>query len=152
MVGLSLLLLAAGALSWKTSVVLEKKRFQTDLNMLRVQWDTLHRLAINTESDWVGILRKNGKKWVFESACIEEERAALSSLNLSHFTLFIDGKNQDEFQINFYSSSEIKPTGTLLFFRNQEEKQEWKLPEIFQKEEGDGIKQLGPIHPNDVGS
>ncbi len=149
MVGCALLILAVGAIGWKMHTFLEKRRFSADLEQLASRIHTLHYLAVNMQADWKGVLFRRGGKWSFETRCIEQTVSrSLPALSLHPFSLFVDGKEQGGIAIEFFSSGEIRPCAHLLFRQGRQFK-EWKLPEIFQKEEGDGTKKLGPIHPDD---
>lgn len=149
MVGCTVLILAAGAIGWNMYASLEKRRFSADLEQLASRMHTLHHLAVNMQADWKGELSRRGQKWSFETRCIEQPKAkSLPALSLHPFSLFVDGKQQEKIAIEFFSSGEIRPSAHLLFRQGNQFK-EWTLPGIFKKEEGDGTKKLGAIHPDD---
>jgi hypothetical protein len=151
-VGLALLLMAAGAIGWKIHGFVEKKRFATDLERLKSRVITLHRMAINTQSDWEGTFERDGKNWAFHAACLDSSRAPIySPIELSVSEVIFDGESREAFTMAFYSSGEILPRGKLRFRSSRDPKTvEWDLPAIFGNLEGDGIRELGPVHPDEA--
>ena len=69
MIGVFLLLLAAGAVSWKMYPLIEKRKFQSDLERLRSRLLTCRHLALTMQADWRGSLVRVKNKWVFEMTC-----------------------------------------------------------------------------------
>jgi len=156
MVGLTLLLIAAGAIGWKMHGFIEKRRFQSDLDRLKFRLMTLQTLSANMQSDWLGVLRREKKNWIFESHCIDQPKIRFATTgSFQSFEIFFNNETLDTLEIFFYSSGEVKPMGSLLFHPRSNQTgmkdQEWVLPEIFQKQKGDGVKNLGPIHPDEIG-
>ena len=49
-----------------------------------------------------------------------------------------------------FSSGAIFPKGSLGFYKDEEQNQVWKLPDCLQFQEGDGEKELGPLHPEEM--
>lgn|GEM_PF-1256127 len=153
-VAFSLLLIACGSVGWKMYQVIEKRRFQSDLEQLRSRFFTCHSLALNMQADWKGLLHLVKGKWVFEATCFEHAtKKTLPPIVLHSFVLSFKGEVQDFLLIDFFSSGAISPQGDLIFYQDPSDpktrKEIWKLPDILQFQEGNGSKELGPMHPDD---
>jgi hypothetical protein len=150
-IGLALILMAAGAMSWKIHGFVEKKRFATDLERLRSRITTIHRMAVNMQLDWEGTLVRDGKNWTFKVSCLDSSTApTYAPIQLTLAELAFNGEAQEAFCLTLYSSGEIRPRGRLRFRSSRDPKPvEWDLPAIFGIQEGDGVRQLGPVHPNE---
>lgn len=153
MISLTLLLLIAGTIGWQVYGVLERKRFLADLEKLKTRCLSLQRLSLTTQTDWKGILTPEGKNWIFQSVCLDTTQPIhFSPLKLKATEVLLNGQQQELINIEFFSSGKIKPNGTLLFQHSAKSSQIaiWELPKMFGIEEGDGAKQLGPIHPDEI--
>ncbi len=154
MVGLALILMAAGAIGWKMHGFLETRRFRTSLEQLRSRLLTAHRMAVNMQADWEGVLKRERKNWTFEAVCLDPP-SVKSSLKLHFSKILFEGKEQSSLVFTFFSSGEIRPSGTLQIQSSKREKTEnWNLPEIFGKSAGFGSKnpvrkKLAPAHPSE---
>ena len=151
-VGLSLILMAAGAIGWKMHSFIETRRFKTDLEKLKSRILTTQRLAVNMQADWEGTLKQEGKNWVFATECLDAPKTkAYSPIKLHLSDILLDGKKKGVVFILFFSSGEIWPAGVLTFQNSKDGATEvWDLPAIFGKSQGSGREQLGPIHPDEV--
>ncbi|HSX37742.1 MAG TPA: type II secretion system protein [Chlamydiales bacterium] len=149
-VALALLIMAAGAVGWKMYPFLAQRKFRIHLAQLKSRIQTIQRVALNMQSDWRGVLKKHhGDDWIFEVFCMDDPTLkSFSPISVYSREIFLNGERQDGISFEFFSTGEIQPKGILLFRRDQEEK--WDLLKILGKEEGDGIKKPGPIHPDDV--
>lgn len=143
MVALVLLVIAGGGIVWKMQGAIQKKRFQSELERFRARLTVCQRLSVAMQSDWKGVLERKGNEWVFEVSC-EEEARKLPPLTL-HSKILLNGKKFDGMTFDFFSSGEVFPLATLTFSQ-KDERTEWQLSEIFEREEG---KKLGPLHPAD---
>ena len=149
---ISLIALTTGAFGWQIHHGIAKKRFTSSLDKLRSRLCICHRLAINMQADWTGVLTKQGKQWVFEASCPDSpETPPLSPLALEFLTCTLDGQNQTALTFDFTSTGEVYPKGTLSFFPMggvpSKDPIQWKVPELFLLEEGET---LGPIHPREI--
>jgi len=151
-VGLSLLLLAAGSLGWKMQNYLEKRRFRTSAEQMKSRMMTIQRLAVNQQSDWRGELTHEGKNWVFRVECLDPPRAKSSSpIYLRGAEVMLNGKKEEAVTFGFFSSGFVQPSGVLEIRSVKDgEIERWELPRIFGQEEGDGSRALGPIHPEET--
>lgn len=154
MIALSLLIMAAASMGWKMYTIVEKRRFQSDLEQLRSRFLTCHCLALNMQADWKGELREENGRWVFTAVCLDhptKKKLPPIFLHSLHFTF--NQERQDSFSMDFFSSGTIFPQGELVFYEDLENpngrKETWKLPDIFQSQEGDGDRALGPMHPDE---
>ncbi len=157
MVGLALILMAAGAIGWKMHGFLETRRFRTSLEQLKSRILTAHRMAVNMQADWEGILKREGNHWTFEAVCLDPPSLKPRACLKLHFSrILFEGKEQSQFTFTFFSSGEIRPSGSYQFQSSKDEKSEnWNLPEIFGKSAGSGSKKprskkLAPAHPSEA--
>ncbi len=145
MVALALILIASGLTGWKMHQAVCKKRFQSDLDRLQSRLLICHRLSVAMQSDWKGVLTRQGKEWTFETFCPDAgEAKKWKPLRLHSFDLFLDGKKVQEFEIEFFSSGQILPEGNLLF-SEEDRKAEWNLQEIFRIDSSGKDMKKGPL-------
>lgn len=154
MIALSLLMIAGTSIGWKMYTIVEKRRFFSDLQLLRSRFLTCHYLALNMQADWKGVLRKENDRWVFTATCSDHPtKKILPPVFFRSLSFTLNQELQDSFSIDFFSSGAVFPQGDLVFYedlKNQEGRKEiWKLPDIFQTQEGDGNRILGPMHPDE---
>lgn len=154
MVACSLLIMASGVIGWKAYQMIENKRFQSETEKLRSQFFSCHRLALNMQADWRGVLRKLNDQWVFEAICLDHpNKKKLPPIFLHSYTVVFKGTIQNELTLDFFSSGAIFPQGELVFYQNfgdpKSRLKTYKFPDLFSIEEGNGEKVLGPIHPDD---
>jgi len=152
MVGIALVLIAAGAIGWKMQDMIVKKRFKGDLERLKSRVLSIQALAVNMQADWNGILKFDGKTWTFEALCLDPPRAkAFSPMTLHVTDVLLDGKKQETYSFQFFSSGEVWPCGTFEFrSRYVEQSEKLDLPAILGRMSGDGMKKLGPVHPDET--
>ena len=152
MVGLAILVMAAGAVGWKMYGYIEKRRFRTDLEQFKSRIQTVRRMAVNMQADWEGVLKPSGKDWTFEAVCLDPPKSkSFPPIKLRDSELFFDGKKQGRLTLIFFSGGEVWPVGSLLFRRYKDGQTEsCELPGIFGLEGGDGAKKLGPVHPDEA--
>lgn len=150
-VGLSLILIAGGAVGWKMHSFVETRRFKTDLQQLKSRILTTQMLAVNMQADWEGTLKQDGKNWIFTACCLDTPKSkTYTPIKLRVSEIFLDGKRRSLFSFLFFSSGEIWPAGTLTFQNLKDGSVEtWDLPAIFGKSEGSGSGKLGPVHPDE---
>lgn len=150
MVGLVLIALAAGVVGVRTHAFLEKRRFQSHVDLLASRIQMLQQMAVNRQADFTGALQRRGKKWVFSSSCLEQPGVrTFAPLSLGSFSLWVDQKEVEAVPFEFFSSGEVSPCAHFLFKLDQQERA-WRLPEIVHRQAGDGSKKLGPVHPDEV--
>ena len=154
MIALSLLIMAAASMGWKMYTIVQKRRFQSDLEQLRSRFLTCHCLALNMQADWQGELRQENGRWVFKAVCLDHPtRKKLPPIFLHSFSLSFNQEKIETFSIDFFSSGTIFPQGELVFHEDVENfegrKETWKLPDIFQSQQGSSDRELGPMHPDE---
>jgi prepilin-type N-terminal cleavage/methylation domain-containing protein len=145
MVAIVILVIASGIVGLRMHKAIEKKKFQSELERLRIRFTVSQRLATAMQADWKGTLKREGKGWIFETACEEVSGKRLALLHLEPFEIFFNGKRVRELTIDFFCSGYTFPEGIFVFERG-EEKSEWKTSDLFLRNEG---RKLGPVHPND---
>lgn len=146
---LLLITLSMGAIGWKAHVVLEKRRFQSDLAQLKSRLQMIHRMAMHAQADWHAHLKCEKSKWFLESAPAEKTRSPFKPLLLHSFDLKLNGKPVEMVSMEFFSTGEVFPHASFIFRQGSRE-EKWELPQLFKQDAGDGIKNLGPIHPEEI--
>lgn len=148
MIALALFLLAGSVVGWKMHQAVGKKRFESDLARLESQLLVCQRLALTTQADWKGILKKEKEGWIFETICIDDPHAKkLKPLHLHSFILTFNGRKTDETEFDFFSTGKTLPEGTLHFIQNAHSsplKKEWNLPALFHAETSREAKKPPP--------
>ncbi len=146
LIAISLVLLASGAMGWKVHAMIDKKRFSSNVERLRDRLLTCRRLALNTQSDWQGEIRRVGNRCTYEAASAEMVESIVTS-NFQGITIFFEGEKRELLSLYFTSTGEIFPKGLLRIQTKEDLFVEWKFPDIFFLEEG---KSFGPLHPDDA--
>lgn len=153
MIALALFLLAGSVVGWKMHQAVAKKRFESDLARLESRLSVCQRLAVTTQADWKGILKKEKEGWTFEAICIDDPRAKkLKPLHLHSFTLTFNSRKTEEAEFDFFSTGKTLPEGTFQFIQNDLSspvKKEWNLPAIFHAETSKDSKKP-PLHPDEL--
>jgi prepilin-type N-terminal cleavage/methylation domain-containing protein len=146
MIGVALVSIAAGALLWRSWGLVEKKKFDSDVAKISVRIQMLQQMATNMQSDWQAVLKREGKSVVFSEECLDQKNKRGSTATFPLFEMNFLGKEVQGLTIEFFSSGEIRPSGPLVIKRGKEKK------EVLLRgwEEGDGIKKLGPLHPEEI--
>lgn len=142
---MALFVMASGVIGWRMHKAIEKKKFQSELERLRVRMKVSQKMAVSMQADWRGTLQREGRGWRFESHCEEVEGKQLNALYLNSLDIFLNGKKVDELTLDFFANGFISPEGKLVF-QSDERREEWNISELFLREQG---KKLGPLHPND---
>jgi prepilin-type N-terminal cleavage/methylation domain-containing protein len=145
MVAIVILVIASSVVGLRMHKAIEKKKFQSELERLRIRFTVSQRLATAMQADWKGTLKHEGKGWIFETVCDEVSGKRLTPLHLEALKIFFNGKTVKELTVDFFASGHTFPEGVFLFERG-EEKSQWKTSELFLRNEG---KKLGPVHPSD---
>ncbi len=134
MIALVLILLVGSFTGWEMHHAMQKKRFQSELERLRVRFIVMQKLAVAMQADWKGVLQRRGKEWLFEAICEEERGKKLSPLPLGTMKIFFEKEEISVISLDFYASGEILPEGEFLFVQDSNQ-MKWKTSELFQKEE-----------------
>ena len=150
LIGISLLLAASGVLGLRWHQSIQLRKFDTSLTGFRDACQVAYRLAVTTQTDWQGTLKKGPDGWVFEVVCLEGERPCrlkpvdLKNLEItkSHACL------PNPWCLIFFSSGKINPEAVLTFSNTEREK-EVSVLEIVGLSEKGAIKQ-GPVHPQEL--
>ena len=145
LVAIALFLIASGVIGWRMHKAIEKKKFQSELERLRVRLKVSQKMAISMQADWKGTLQWEGKGWLFDAYCEEVPGKHLTPLHLEPLEIFLDGKKVERLTLDFFANGYIFPEGKIIF-QSKGGLEEWKLSEVFLREQG---KKLGPLHPND---
>ncbi len=146
MVCFSLLIFAGSVFGWKMHTILAKKRFSASIEKLSSRFLGVRTLAMNTQSDWKGVLYRQGESWVFESGAEDDLINRLPLLSLQISEVFWEGKKIERHEFDFSSTGDVVPEGRLEFC-GASGRIQWKVPELFGLQEG---KKLGPMHPDDA--
>jgi prepilin-type N-terminal cleavage/methylation domain-containing protein len=150
MVALALLVMASGAVIWKTRNAIENKQFDTDVSRMQVQLASCYHLAINTHADWKVEALQKGNSLLVQVSCSEDALVSFQpkTISLSSCTLFFEGVKAEQFVVYFSSTGKVVPAGILqLVHRSSDRHQELFIPELFHQKET-ALKK-GPIHPDD---
>lgn len=91
---------------------IKKKRAQSELELLNLRISTTQKLAMTTQVDWTGSLKKNKNGWIFEVVCIQPNIRKLKPLKLKTEEISFNGKKFQELEIEFYASGVVEPTGS----------------------------------------
>lgn len=150
-IAICLIGLAAGAIGWKIDKMISRKRFFSAVESLRSRLLTCRRLSLNMQADWRCNLRREEKKWIFESVCSENPRSqALPLISMAPFALYFNGEKKEFIAFEFFSSGNCSPKGVLTLQQEgagqNESGIDLKIPQIFLGEEGN---KTGPLHPFD---
>ena len=147
-------MMAGGSLGWKMHKAMEKRKFKSEMEQLLSQLSICRHFALNMQADWTATLYREGKEWIFEAICSDHPiKKKLPRMSLHFLTIVFEGKSQDSLSFNFFASGAIFPHGEISFYRDKEDLEPfkiWKIPSIFQVEEGDGERELGPVHPDEL--
>ncbi len=150
LVGFTLILLVGGLIGWRGHDAIVHKRFDTDVALFQQTCEVCQRMAVATQSDWEGKLRKEGSNWVFETRCIDrKEMRPLKPVSLHGISVLLNRKVlSDGWALEFFASGKVSPEGTLLFTQGKKEK-ELTLPDLFGNRERPEVKEPGPVHPEE---
>ncbi|HLB53111.1 MAG TPA: prepilin-type N-terminal cleavage/methylation domain-containing protein [Chlamydiales bacterium] len=144
LVTFSIIALVSGAVFSSSRTRLARSTFLSDVSRLSSHINALQKIAVNTQADWRGELFRKEGAWVFVAKCVDPgEVTKVRTLKLHSFDVLDNGKEIDKINFEFFSSGEVRPVGPL-FLRLKED---IKTVKLMQREEGDGKKQLGPLHP-----
>lgn len=133
MVAFALLVIAAGAIGLKMHHGVQEKRFRTEMDRLKTRCIACQKMAIAMQSDWEGVLRKEGKKWIFETRCLDSiQEKKLSPLVFeTPFQFSFNDQTASGIQLDFYSSGLVLPKGKVKFTKDKDKSQQWNIQEIF---------------------
>ena len=150
LIAVAILGITAAGIGWKTHSILEKRQFESAFQRFSSRLQTVHLLALVMQSDWqVRLCRRKGV-WRADSECVEQpEIRRLTTLSLGKFKLLVDGIEQEELSLYFFATGETKPSSSFAFSQKGRSRL-WNLHEIVRRIEGDGKKNLGPMHPEDL--
>lgn len=145
MVALVLIAIASTAISLQMRGAIEKKKFNSNIEKLKSRMFVAQKLAIATQADWTGVLKKETNGWTFSVKC-DEPGKQFSPLHLDKMDLLLNGKKvTDQLVFDFFASGHTSPDG-ILTFKHGSHQTQWKGFDLFERNEG---KKLGPAHPND---
>ncbi|MBX7067111.1 MAG: type II secretion system GspH family protein [Parachlamydiales bacterium] len=146
MVALVLIAIASTAVSIQLRGAIEKKKFNSNLDRLKSRMFVAQKLAIATQADWTGVLKKEKDGWTFLVQTDETNGKQFSPLRLDKMELYLNGKKiNSQLVFDFFSSGHTSPEG-ILSFKQGSQHCEWKGFDLFQRNEG---KKSGPTHPSD---
>ncbi len=137
MIALMLILLASGVISYKMKGTIERKKFTSEIECLRTRMRGIQKMAMATETDWEGVLRKENSGWVFFLQCDEAKSHKFSPFHLAKMEIALDQqKVQDLLVFYFYANGHTSPEGTLSFSLDSH-KNEWNLAQLFERSRGE---------------
>jgi hypothetical protein len=147
MLGIALLMLAAGAVSWNVYQAVKKYKFKSNVSRLQVQLQSCYRLALNTSLDWKFHLSYDKHHLRVQALCLHGSAAPPKALLLDPIKVLFNGQEAEQLSIYFSPTGLIEPEGFLeLSFSSYHH--EILLSDLFR------IKQLpdkeGPMHPDDL--
>lgn len=143
MVAIFLLTMVSGIVGIRMHKAIQKKKYHSELQRLRDRFTVSQKLAVAMQADWRGTLKKEGKRWIFETVCEEISNRKLPPLTFVEMDIVVNGKKIREITINFFASGHTLPDGVFIF-SNDSEKTVWKTSDLFLKDEG---QVLGPSPP-----
>ena len=144
MIALVLLVIISGVISHKMYGAIEKKKFQSDVERLKVRMIVAQKLAVSMQADWSGKLSKEGENWVFSVQCDEVTGKKFKPLHFSKLDVTFDGKKvKNRMAFDFFASGHTSPEGVISFTRNSQ-RSALKTANLFQREGG---TKSGPTHP-----
>ncbi len=149
MLGLALLLLAAGAVSWNVHQAVKKYKFRSDVSRLELQLTSCYTLALNTAVDWTFHLTCKEGRLRAQTLCLHSSNPPPKPLLFDSLQASFNGEEFEELSIYFSPTGRIEPEGRIEFYQKSSPfRQEILLPDCFR------IKQLidkqGPTHPADA--
>lgn len=145
MVAVVLIAIASTAVSIQMRGAIEKKKFNSNIERLKSRMFVVQKLAMATQADWTGVLKKEADGWTFSVKC-DEPGKQFSPLHLDKMDLLLNRKKvTDQLVFDFFASGHTLPDGVLTFKHGSQQTQ-WKGFDLFERNEG---KKLGPAHPND---
>jgi hypothetical protein len=146
MIGIALLAIASGAIFWRLQRMVERKRFDSDINRFRSVLISTRSLAINMKKDFRLELKEVKESWSARLICREDPDLVYRLPRFSTLKISFEKKPVQEFSVDFYSSGFVGPKG-ILTFSNDPQTYEFKLPELFYRQEE---IPLIPLHPSDL--
>ncbi|MBI3508941.1 MAG: hypothetical protein HY069_04845 [Chlamydiia bacterium] len=139
---------------WKLQPLIEKKRFSSSLERFESRLIAMRFLAVNTQSDWEGVLRREGKGYVFAMRCLGVTKTrSMPNLALQAVELKWNGKIVHELHFLFLASGEVRVEKEMegnLRFSKKDLKAEWDFPRLFKMDGCLDGKRVGPVHPHDL--
>lgn len=146
MIAFVLIAIASGIVSLKMHGAIEKKKFHSDIDRLKARMCVAQKLAMAGQADWSGILKREGRGWVFSIHCEEVSGKQLIPLHIAKMDIVLNGKKvQDQLHFDFFASGHTAPEGVISFTRDSYQSK-WNGFDLFQRNEG---KKGGATHPND---
>lgn len=146
MLGIALLMLAAGAVSWNVHKAVKKYQFRSEVSRLQLQLQSCHRLALNTSADWKFHLIRDENHLRVQILSLHSPLRPPKPLLLSRLSLFFNGQEVEELSIYFSPTGRIEPKG-LLELASSSQRQEISFSKLFRLREIPDKD--GPMHPND---
>lgn len=149
MIGLALLLLAAGAVSWNVHQAVKKYKFRSDIARVQLQLESCYTLALNTAVDWKFHLAYKQDRLRVQALCLHGSAPSAKPLLIDSLKVLFNGQEIEELAVYFSPTGRVEPAGRLEFYHPSSSfHEEILLPDLFR------IKQLpdkqGPVHPSDV--
>jgi hypothetical protein len=146
MLGIALLAIASGALFWRLHRMIERKRFDSDVNRFRSILVSTRSLAINMKMDFRLELHWALEGWNARLVCREDPDLVYPLPRFSPLKIVFNQKPVQAFYVDFYSSGFVGPSGLLVLSKDPQTC-EFKLPELFYRQEE---VPLVPLHPSDL--
>ncbi len=146
MLGIALLAIASGGVFLRVQRMIERKRFDADVSRFRNTLVLTRSLAINTKMDFRLEMNQTLDGWTSRVVCREDPDLVYPMPRFSQLKIFFNQKPIQELIVDFYSSGFVGPNGVLVFSKDPQIG-EFKIPELFYRQEEGS---LAPLHPSDL--
>ena len=144
MVAIALLAIVGLVVNLKMHGAIEKKKFQSDIDRFKEKMAIAQKLAVASQTDWTGTLKKEQTGWIFLIQSEDPNSKKIKPLHIAELDILFNGKKVNkQMTFDFFSSGHTSLNGELVFSRSLH-KGVLKLTDLFKREEG---KKGGPEHP-----
>ncbi|MBS0624723.1 MAG: type II secretion system protein [Verrucomicrobia bacterium] len=150
MIGLSILIMAAGAISWKLHGAIVKKRFDSGASRIKLQLQSTYRLAFNTRSDWKVVFEQTEGTLKVMAVCMNTKsfpNLHPKTVSLEKFQILFKDKPIENLVIYFSPTGKVFPEGRITLIHDEFE-EELNLQGLLLRYEGK--EKGGPLHPDDI--
>jgi type II secretory pathway pseudopilin PulG len=134
LIAITLLALVGTVIGVRTSQAIDAKEFQSSIEGLRHQIETIREMAFHTQADWWVEVEMKGRRMNVQ-AHSPETGSSSSWERPVDMQLFWNREAVQKMTFYFSASGKIRPNG-MLEFRGKKKSVEWRLPELFHATEG----------------
>ncbi|HEX2582974.1 MAG TPA: type II secretion system protein [Chlamydiales bacterium] len=143
MLAIALLAIASGALFWRLHRMIERKRFDSDVNRFHSILVSTRSLAIHMKMDFRLELNQTLEGWNARLVCREDPDLVYPLPRFSSLKIAFNQTPVQSFSVDFYSSGFVGPQGLLILSKDPQT-HAFKLPELFYQQAE------VPLHPSDL--